>query len=392
MTLWEGKVSENSIEISESALAELNGDAQNIDIFTSSLRLLRWAHNNGLLCVTSYYPGDEYEAPRFDHIGPETIIVLRQKQIRFVGINRERGQITVFLNRAAPGPRISKVLPALCDSYQLIFRQGNTNEVSPTNVAEAANPCAIHAVGNLNFYTCGSSISVGNARAAGTLGCLLKDGTGALFGLSNNHVSGACNYAPNGLPIVAPGILDVSPQNPAPFTIGFHHRQLQMQLGDPTVVDTVENQDAAVFKLAAAHALSSMQQNSYDTPATTLPLTAGMEVEKVGRTSGHSRGRVITAVTGPIDVAYSAPQYNFSGIAYFETMFLVHGLTDRFSDSGDSGSLVVHTDADGIRHAVGIIVAGGEDSTAPGGKSSLIMPIQPILNKLGMTLVTGHNI
>jgi hypothetical protein len=363
-----------------------------IDIFTSSLRFLKWAHDNGLLVPSAYYPGDGYEPPLFDTISPDAIILLRQKQIRFVGINESRAQITVFLNKVAPGARLSKVLPLSCDGYQLMFRQGNTNEVSPINVAEAANPCAMHVLNGTSYYTCGSSISVGNDRAAGTLSCLLMDAAGDLYGMSNNHVSGACNYAPAGLPIIAPGVLDVSPQNPPPFTIGFHSRQLQMQLGDPSVVDTVLNQDVAVFKIAQANLVSSMQQNEYDTPISAMALVPGMQVEKVGRTSGFTRGRVTTTVTGPLGVSYSASQYNFSGFAYFETMTVVHGLTDRFSDSGDSGSLVVHTDGNGIRHAVGIVVAGGEDSSAPGGKMSLIMPIQPILTRLGMSLVSGHNV
>ncbi|MFS2112705.1 trypsin-like serine protease [Herbaspirillum frisingense] len=363
-----------------------------IDIVTSSLRLLRWAHDHGLLVVSAYYPGPDYEHPTFDSISQDGIILLRQKQIRFIGVNSQRGQISVYLNKVAPGGRASKKLPLTCDGYQLIFRQGATDEVSPTNIAQGANPCAIHVGAQGSFYTCGSSISVGNFRGAGTLTCLLRDGAGGLYGMSNNHVSGACNYAPTGLPIVAPGITDVAPQNPAPFTLGFHLRQLPMTLGDPTVVDTSLNQDVAVFKIADPARISSMQQDAYDTPSLAAPLVPGMEVEKVGRTTGHSRGRVINTITGPLAISYSAPQYNFSGQAYFETMSVVHGLTDRFSDFGDSGSLVVHTDAAGIRYAVGIVVAGGDDSSAPGTKFSLIMPIQPILQRLGMSLVSGHNL
>lgn len=372
--------------------ADIPAEVETVDIQTSALKLLRWAHNNGLLRSTSYYPGEDYATPVFDSLQADAIIFLRQKQIRFVGINESRDQITVFLNRAAPGARQTRVLPYFCDGHQLVYRQGNTDEISPANVAEAANPCAVHVTGAGSFYTCGSSISVGNARAAGTLCCLLKDAAGEIFGLSNNHVSGACNYAPVGLPIVAPGILDVAPRNPAPFTIGFHHYQLPLYLGDPSVVNTNENQDIAVFKLAAPNKVSSMQQNVFDTPTSSMPLVPGMEVEKVGRTSGHTNGRVLSVITGPVDVGYSAPQYNFTGLAYFETMFLVHGLSDRFSEGGDSGSLVVHTDASGVRHAVGIVVAGAEDSSAPGGKLSLIMPIHLVLAKLGMTLVGGHNV
>jgi hypothetical protein len=54
--------------------------------------------------------------------------------------------------------------------------------------------------------TCGSSISVGNNREAGTIGALLRDKQGQLYGLSCNHVTGGCSNARVGLPIVAPGI------------------------------------------------------------------------------------------------------------------------------------------------------------------------------------------
>ncbi|MFL9893729.1 chymotrypsin family serine protease [Paraburkholderia sp. RL17-381-BIF-C] len=366
--------------------------APQVELQTATLRLLRWAHDLSLLRPEAYFPGDAYAHPEFDQITDGAVAFLRQKQIRFVGTDESRGEISVFLQKAAPGDRALKALPAFADGYRLRFRQGNPETVSPTNVAEAATPCAMHVVQGTARYTCGSSISVGNARAAGTLGCLLRDAGGQLYGLSNNHVSGSCNYSPTGLPIVAPGILDVSPHNPQPFTIGFHDRQLTMLMGDPTVVNSQQNQDAAIFRITNDQLVSSMQQNFYDSPATALPLRAGMEIEKVGRTSGHTRGRVISQLMGPADVTYGAPQYHFNGVVYFDNMFLVHGIGDRFSEGGDSGSLVVHTDAAGVRHAVGIVVAGGTDSSAPGGKVSMIMPITPILALFGMNLVAGHNV
>ncbi|WNC88834.1 hypothetical protein RI103_14115 [Paraburkholderia sp. FT54] len=363
-----------------------------VPLDTAALRVLRWAHDLSLLRPEAYFPGDAYGHPEFDQLTDGAVAFLRQKQIRFVGVNGSKGEISLFLNKAAPGDRMLKSLPAFSDGYRLRFRQGNPDAVSPANVAEAATPCAVHVANGGVRYTCGSSISVGNAQAAGTLGCLVRDATGQLFGLSNNHVSGSCNYSPTGLPIVAPGILDVSPHNPYPFTIGVHARQLTMLMGDPTVVNSQENQDAAVFQITNDQLVSSMQQNFYDTPATALPLSAGMEIEKVGRSSGHTRGRVISQLIGPANVNYAAPQYNFNGVVYFDNMFLVHGIGDRFSEGGDSGSLVVHTDAGGVRHAVGIVVAGGADSSAPGQKLSMIMPIAPILALFGMNLVAGHNV
>lgn len=363
-----------------------------IPLNTAAMRFLKWAHDLSLLRPESYFPGDGYGHPEFDSISDAAIAFLRQKQIRFVGVNASKSEISVFLQKAAPGERALKSLPSTSDGYRVRFRQGNPDAVSPANLAETATPCAMHVTQAGSFYTCGSSISVGNARAAGTLGCLLRDAAGHMYGLSNNHVSGSCNYSPTGLPIVAPGILDVSPHNPRPFTIGLHDRQLTMLMGDPTVVNSQQNQDAAIFRITDETLVSSMQQNFYDSPATALPLQAGMEVEKVGRSSVHTKGRVITQVMGPADVSYVAPQYNFNGVVYFDNMYLVHGIGDRFSEGGDSGSLVVHTDATGTRRAVGIVVAGGADSSAPGSKFSLIMPITPILALFGMNLVAGHNV
>lgn len=256
---------------------------------------------------------------------------------------------------------------------------------------EATSTCAIHQVGGGEFYTCGSSISVGNNREAGTLGCLVRDAAGNIFGLSNNHVSGACSYAPAGLPILAPGVMDVSPLNPHPFTIGVHVRQLQMQVGDPSSVDHLENSDAALFRIIDPSRVSSMQRNFYDTPDMVMDLIPGMDVEKVGRSTGLKKGKVLGELVGALSVSYSAAQYGFSGGVFFEKLFAVHGVNDVFSESGDSGSLVVHVDAHGQRYAVGLLIAGCQNSNAPGGKLSLILPLRPILNKLNVTLVSAHN-
>jgi hypothetical protein len=380
--------------MSETAQGEVTAGAPSdvISIESAAMRLLRWAHDLSLLRPEAYFPGDGYSYPDFDSASDSAVSFLRQKQIRFVGINQARQEISVFLQKAAPGERVLKSLPATCDGYRIRYRQGNPEPVSPANVAEAATPCAMHVAQGSEFYTCGSSISVGNVQAAGTFGCLLRDPAGQLYGLSNNHVSGSCNYAPTGLPIVAPGIMDVSPHNPRPFTVGLHDRQLTMLMGDPTVVNSQQNQDAAVFRIVDDALVSSMQQNFYDSPATAMQLQAGMEVEKVGRSSGHTHGRVVSQLMGPVSVAYTTPQYNFNGTVYFDGMYMVHGVGDRFSEGGDSGSLVVHTDAGGTKHAVGIVVAGGADNSAPGQKFSLIMPINPILALFGMDLVAGHNV
>lgn len=357
---------------------------------TVALRLLKWAKANDLLLAESFSPTGNLPLPVFQpDMSATSLSLLRQKQISFVGANENDAEVVLFLHRATPGERALKTLPKTADGVRIKFRQGNPDTVNPGNVSEAATTCTLHS-GN-GSYTCGSSVSVGNARGAGTLGCLLLK-NGVMMGLSNNHVTGSCSFAPIGMPILAPGVIDVHSANPAPFTIGFHQEHLLMIPGDPSSVQAGDNLDAATFRIADTTKVSSMQRNFYDTPVSVLPIAAGMNVEKVGRTTGKTSGRVFAEIVGPTGVMYAASAYNFSGKVHFEPLFVVHGLTDRFSEAGDSGSLVTYRDSAGVRHAVGLVVGGGTDTKAPGQKTTLVLPLEPILQKLGATLVTGHNV
>lgn len=363
------------------------------DIKTAATRFLAWAQRAGVLTPEAYAPGNDLSDPFFSPplTGP-AIATLRQRQVRLVGVNPGNQTISVFLRKSAPTAKEMQTLPATCNGYTLRYHQGNPQSITPTGVAQSATACSMHnAASGDSFYTCGSSVSVGNDRVAGTLGCLVRDATGRLYGLSNNHISASCNYAPAGLPILAPGVLDVAPGNPLPFTLGVHSHQLPMLMGDPSSVDSTANRDAAVFSLVDNAPVSSMQRNHYDTPTSVLDLAAGMEVEKVGRSSDLTRGIVHVEIIGPVPILYSAPQYSFSGVVYFEPLFIIHGIGDRFSEAGDSGSLVTHVDTGGTRHGVGLVVGGLDDSSAPGGKRSLVLPLRPILDQLKMTLVSAHN-
>jgi hypothetical protein len=117
----------------------------------------------------------------------------------------------------------------------------------------------------------------------------------------------------------------------------------------------------------------------------------GMEVEKVGRTTGFTRGTVLGTIFGAHPVQYAAAIYGFSGVVYFEPVVAIHGKGAAFSDSGDSGSLITMR-FNGQRFAVGIVVGGKSDSAAPGGRTTIALPIEPILLRLGISLVSGHNV
>lgn len=241
-------------------------------------------------------------------------------------------------------------------------------------------------------YTCGSSISVGNTRDAGTLGCLLRNRRGELFGLSANHVTGGCSNANPGAPIVAPGIKDVGAGQPDPRTVGYHDRSGPFVAGNPGIVDPTANTDAAVFKLVDPGETSSWQGGYHDTPMDVGDPIENAVVEKVGRTTRLTRGYIDSQVVGPSAVAYkttvwhsSEEAVDFRGTVYFDPVFLLRGRGRPFAARGDSGALVTQLSADGNSQlAVGILFSGRD------GASSLMLPLRPVLDNLEMTLVSGH--
>jgi hypothetical protein len=319
--------------------------------------------------------------------------LLRKQRVLSVGFNEDAHEVIVFTRLAAPASkkRLSLVPNSLGD-VDIVYRQGMHTLVGDELPApHAGPPYIIRTTTRGNRYACGSSISAGNQRDAGTLSCLVKDAAGVLYGLTNNHVAGGCSYAEVDLPVLAPGVIDVAPKNVAPFTLGFHSKTLPFKAGSPSVVDISSNSDAAIFRIAHADLVTSFQGNIYDTPQGSATLTAGMPVEKVGRTTGHTAGVVVSQLYGPVPVSYQSQVHNFSGQIFFDPLFVIAGTNTLFSENGDSGSLITSLDPSGNRVAVGVVIAGMNDSKAPGGRTTLALPIEPILSALGVTLVSGHN-
>jgi hypothetical protein len=358
--------------------------------------ILAWAYDEGLvseqlpIAVTS----TSAERALIKPLTEPGKLFLRTKQIERVLFNEPEKRIEVLLRRTPPTrKKVLQQLPSKVDDVEIVYRQGLISVIGNTPILPQGTPAyAVRVVAGADYYCCGTSISPGNARAAGTLSCLVKATDGTIYGLSNNHVSGACSYSPPGLPIVAPGIVDVAPNAVHPFTLGVHAASLPFVTGAPNTVNWQQNSDAALFKIIKPSLVSSYQRDAYDTPAIAGDLTAGAEVEKVGRTTGHTKGKVRGLLFGATPIQYHASVYGFSGPVFFQNLFAIEGLTEAFSDSGDSGSLITSIDASGNRVAVGIVVGGGTDKSAPGDKLTFALPIRPILSALGVTLVWNHNV
>lgn len=321
------------------------------------------------------------------HFTQQAIDVLHKAGIVYVGCDETRNEVVVFTSR-----KISKRDRAALPTP---VAQGVTFAYEVAGIAQIGNPPLppagnVPAVTHQNRFTCGSSIFVGRRSGAGTLGALVSDDAGNLFGLSNNHVCADCNFAPIGLPILAPGSVDVTANGVDPFTIGHHFRGLQMNAGSPDnlAVQHLANLDAAIFRVRDPNLVCSMQKSFYDSPAAAGPIAAGMLVEKVGRSTGRTVGTVRAEIIGACSIQYSMPDLSLDLRVFYEPVFVVRSGTVNglFSDSGDSGSLVTGFDEQQQRIGVGLVFGGDKKG------NSFVLPLVNILNALNVTLVSGHNI
>lgn len=351
----------------------------------------KWALSRNLMPAL---PGDVEATYVVDTVAAtfseEAEVILRQRGIASISFDETNDSVCVYTKRRVTQKDLT-IIPNEIFGCEVSYPQGEIEELGTPPVETQGASYSIATVAGRHYYCCGSSISPGNSASAGTLGALLRVGSD-IFGITNNHVTGGCSHSPVGLPILAPGILDVGAGGLNPFTIGLHKAILNMVPGDGGHVDIMQNSDAAIFSLVSADAVSSMQGDKYDTPAQILDPAVQMIVEKVGRTTGHTIGKIVGQQLLPIRVNASAPVYDYRATVWFPRAYIVHGETDVFSAAGDSGSLVVTKKLDGTYAAVGLLFAGGPDSKAPGNKRTFILPISAILTRFGATLVSGHNV
>lgn len=196
---------------------------------------------------------------------------------------------------------------------------------------------------------------------SGTLGSLVKDGTGGLYILSNNHVLARADRAVPGEPISQPGLIDNRCQPPATVA----NFTAAAKLGT--------NVDAAI----AAVLSGKMDTSGYiegigtigDSPATPA-LSLG--VMKSGRTTGTTTGS-ISSIGTSVKVQYQQGCGNGKKFTIlYRNQMVING--SAFSAGGDSGSLIV-TDSS-CHQPIGLLFAGSSTTT-------IANPISEVLTTLG---------
>lgn len=369
----------------ETASAPATQTTSAISAKEAASRMLAWAREHRLLDVAAAVAhGSAPTEPDDGSLFPDNhpaLPTLRAKQILGVAFSDSERTIHV-LTRKKITDRSIKEMPSWQSGIAVNYLHIGTAQTG--NHTMAANGPSYRELNGR--YCCGSSVHPARYPGAGTIGCLLKDKEGRLYGLSANHVSGLSNYSESGEKILAPGHSDITPDGRDPFTIGVHVKALPMTQGSMANVDIRHNTDAAIFAIRDPNAVSSAQGGHFDTPSVVADPAGGMMVEKVARTSGYTTGRIVGVSVAALPIEYQMPAVKGSSVVYFDGLSVIRGENgEPFSAPGDSGSLVIGRAKDGTSCAVGLLIAGTREGL------SLMLPIRPILEALDMSLVSGHH-
>ena len=188
-----------------------------------------------------------------------------------------------------------------------------------------------------------AGVSVGHKDiSTGTFGALVREG-GDTYILSNNHVLANENLGKVGDNILQPG----------PYDGGRPDRDTIAQLAGfvPLKADEANLVDAAIATPVVRDDVAPEILNIGRAKGDAEP-EVDLFVRKTGRTTRYTEGHV-TATDVTLRVGYS------NGALVFTDQFLISGTRGKFSDGGDSGSLIVDKD----NHAVGLLFAGSPFTT-----------------------------
>ena len=204
---------------------------------------------------------------------------------------------------------------------------------------------------------------------AGTIAARVVSGSD-VFALSNNHVYANKNAAKLGDHILQPGTVDggINPTD----AIGTLHDFEPIKFCSPFPTCPENHIDAAIAATTTENLGNSTPGNGYGTPRReTMAARIGMEVQKYGRTTGHTAGR-ITGLNATMNVGFR------DGTARFTGQIVISRA--GFSGPGDSGSLIVSGGSgEDSRRPVALLFAGSETST-------LANPIDLVLKRFDVTI------
>ncbi|MEZ5387004.1 MAG: hypothetical protein R3F13_15965 [Prosthecobacter sp.] len=267
--------------------------------------------------------------------------------------------VRMFVKKKLPKSQLSKkqLIPASIEGLPVDVVQTGTFKAraAPVNPQKRIRPapagCSV-----------GYDLEDGTVMA-GTFGALVTDSKGRLYILSNNHVLAAEDALKAGAAIFQPGLLDGG--KPSRDQIAKLTKAIKMKTAGANAVD------AAIAEVLKKSDVSA-EIPVIGKPTGKRDAVRNIIVHKFGRTTSYTTGYV-TDTDALVQVEYD------KGTITFDEQIVIHSLDrKKFSDGGDSGSLIVEKPTG---KAVGLLFAGGTGYT-------LANPIGAVLKALKVQLVT----
>ncbi len=204
--------------------------------------------------------------------------------------------------------------------------------------------------------------------SAGTLGGFVRTRTGLAM-LSNNHVLAASNAASSGDLVLQPGPADGgSPDDRVATLTAFARLAADgANLVDAAVASLDDGVTADPGALPGGPLLGSVPAG--------LDVDADEAVEKMGRTTGHTFGRITAVEVDGVAVQYDDAVYRF------DDQIEIAGRAGAFSAGGDSGSVIWRSRD---RAPIALLFAGSETGGPAGTGVTFANPLATVLSTLGV--------
>ncbi len=208
---------------------------------------------------------------------------------------------------------------------------------------------------------------------AGTLGGFLRTSAGVAV-LSNNHVLAASDSALLGDPVLQPGPADAGlmADRVAALSAFVRFRDDVPNTVDAAVAVLVNGVDADPGNLPGGP-LTGVVPDSSD-------IDPDEAVEKVGRTTGHTVGRISAVEVDGVAVLYG------SRVFRFDDQIEIEGDAGAFSAGGDSGSVIWRSRD---RAPLALLFAGSTHGGRTGSGVTFANPLSTVLRELGAEWLSG---
>jgi hypothetical protein len=219
-------------------------------------------------------------------------------------------------------------------------------------------------------------LSVGHPDVtAGTVGGFVRrPGTEHLLVLSNNHVLADSDAATEGDPTLQPGVAD---GGTAADRIGTLSAFVRLDADAGNLVDAaVAALDTGIDADPTAYPGGPLLA----TVAAVDDVDPDELVEKLGRTTGHTRGRITAVEVDGVGVQYD------DGVHTFDDQVEIEGLAGAFSAGGDSGAVIWRSSD---RAPLGLLFAGSTEGGSAGGGVTFANPLATVLRELGVEWVSS---